>query len=134
MAPLGHATTPILTACIVIVVLVGPQMAFGRALFVIKRAAVFQYGELASRVGIEFERKWRDAHDAIDATALGVPDFSATTDFYSVAANVYSMRMLPFDYRSVIPIAAAVLVPFVPIWLTAVPLKDVIHALIGVRL
>jgi hypothetical protein len=34
----------------------------------------------------------------MDATAQA-PDFSATTDLYSVAANVYAMRDLPFTLK-----------------------------------
>ena len=132
MPLLGHGSTPVITACVMVLLLISPTLAFSRALFVAKREGVFLYGELASRVGQEFEAKWLRAR--ADKSALDVPDFSATTDLYGIAANVYSMHVLPFDYRSAIPIVAAALAPFVPIWLSAIPLKDVIHALIGVRL
>ena len=41
----------------------------------------------------------------------GAPDFSATTDLYSIAANVRNMRLVPFDLRGLIPLLASALPP-----------------------
>jgi Protein of unknown function (DUF1269) len=45
-------------------------------------------GTLASDVGRQFERKWLTRTEAIDAGALEVPDFSATTDLYQKSMTV----------------------------------------------
>ena len=80
-----------------------------------------QYGALAERIGTQFEQRWL-AHDAkIDASALERPDFSATTDLYSITSNVYSIRLVPLEHKDLIVLAVAMLVPFIPVVLMAVP-------------
>lgn len=39
---------------------------------------------------------------SVDETSLDVQDFSATTDLYSVVANVYEMREFPFTLKDLI--------------------------------
>ena len=41
----------------------------------------------------------RSAQELLDPEILTEPDFSATTDYYSVAANVYEMRDMPFSLK-----------------------------------
>lgn len=131
--PNDAAMTPIVTAMVMVAILMIPPLMLGRALFATKNVGVVRYGELASRLGIEFEHKWLDARSGVDRSSLSEPDFSATTDLYGVSSNVYAMHILPIDYRVAIPIAVATLLPFVPIWLSEVPLTTIIHALLGLH-
>lgn len=91
---------------------------------------IFEYGGLASRLGNEFEAKWLASGDKVDPSSLSEPDFSATTDLYSVSANVYTMRPILFEPRSVVSLGFATLLPFAPIWLSVVPAKTVITQLL----
>jgi hypothetical protein len=75
-----------------------------------------------------FERKWLDP-PKVDQTALDRPDFSATTDLYSVVSNVYSMRFLPVDYKDLVVLAVAMLIPFLPVALLVFPVDVILkHA------
>jgi len=67
----------------------------------------------------------------VDSSALSDPDFSSTTDLYSIVANVYNMRLTLFDYQGAIAIVVAALVPFIPVWLSVIPLKTLSKDLIG---
>jgi hypothetical protein len=108
----------------ILALFVAPLLVFIPPLLNAWRHGTVEYGSLANQVGRAFEHKWLDGNRA-DSAALEKPDFSATTDLYSVAANVYAMRFVPVDLKDLIPLAVAMVLPFVPVVLLAVPL-DVI--------
>ena len=58
--------------------------------------------------------------------ALSVQDFSATTDLYQVVANVSAMRVTPVNLWILIPLVVATLLPFVPIVLAILPLRELL--------
>jgi hypothetical protein len=104
----------------VIVLFVAPLLAFTDNLARIWRRGTLEHGALASQIGSLFERKWLDARNA-DQTAFEKPDFSATADLYSIVTNVHAIRFVPVDLKDLIPLIAAMLLPFVPVLLLAVP-------------
>jgi len=113
-----------------LVLFAGPLTIFLKKLRESKRRGVFEYGALAGAVGTQFEAKWLRQNGSLDQTSLGVQDFSATTDLYSVTANVYAMREVPFSVRDVIgPIVISAMLPFLPLALLAIPLKVIIQGL-----
>ncbi|QNK01003.1 hypothetical protein [Dyella telluris] len=129
--PMDHIAVPVATAIVVVALLISPPLLFARTLMLTRRRGVFEYGALARQVGAEFEAKWLDGKKTVDTSALSEPDFSATTDLYSVAANVYAMQPTLFDPRVAASVAIATLVPFAPIWLAAIPTKVLLTHLIG---
>ena len=56
---------------------------------------------------------------------LEKPDFSTVNDLYAVVANVHSIRFVPVDIKDLIMLAAAILLPFVPVVLLAFPLDEI---------
>src|SRR5437763_8237671 len=76
-------------AAVVVLLFAGPLAMFSGNLLQAWRRGVREYGALASDLGHEFERKWFAHGRRVDASALEAPDFSATTDLYQVAGNVY---------------------------------------------
>ncbi len=131
LKPVEHGAIPIITAVAVVLVFIGPPLVFGRALLMTWRRGVFDYGALAGRVGAAFEDKWLSPGSKVDASALSAPDFSATTDLYSITANVYAMRPILFDPRAAAALALSALLPFAPIWMSVIPAKTLISHLIG---
>ncbi len=120
----------LLVAALVVAMLVlfaGPLLAFVPALRRARVRGIFAYGELAGAVGRQFERRWLDRHGALGDEVLSAPDFSATTDLYQVAANVGAMRLVPFSVRILIPLVVATLLPFLPIVLAILPLKELLN-------
>jgi hypothetical protein len=128
--PIQHPGVPIGTAIVVVAIFVCPPLLFARPLLTAWRRGVFEYGGLASRLGTQFEDKWLAPQSQVDTSSLGEPDFSSTTDLYSVTANVYMMRPVLFDPRSALALAIATLVPFGPIWLMVIPAKTVLTQLL----
>jgi len=111
---------------VVLVLCASPLLAFFRPLVRARATGIFEYGQLAAAVGRRFEEKWIEARDRIDPSALEVQDFSATTDLYSVTANVRAMRLLPVDLRGLLPLVVATLLPFVPVLFMMMPVEQVI--------
>jgi hypothetical protein len=67
----------------------------------------------------------------VGGDALEAPDFSATTDLYSIVANVYQLRLVPVEVRSLLILLSATLLPFVPVLLMAVPLDTLLQRVAG---
>jgi hypothetical protein len=105
-----------------------PLFVFSPILIVTWQRGANDYGALALRIGRTFERKWLAGSDVNNST-LGRPDFSATTDFYSVASNVYAMRFVPVDLKDILFLAIALLLPFAPVALLAVPTDTILQSL-----
>jgi hypothetical protein len=110
----------------VLLIFAGPLLLLARPLLRARIRGIFAYGELAGALGRRFETKWLSAGDAIDAEALSAPDFSATTDLFSVAANVRAMQVVPFDLKALLPLVLATLLPFVPLVFTFVSVDTVL--------
>jgi hypothetical protein len=96
-----------------------------------------EYDALAERVGDAFESRWlhnrRDPNEKED-DPLASPDFSATADLYAVAANVHGLRFIPIEIKEVIALAVAMLLPFIPVVLMAVPLEQIWSGVKGLLL
>jgi hypothetical protein len=107
----------------IMLLFVAPLALFMPTLLHVWRHGTFAYDALADEVGQAFEEKW--LHKSVNKSALEKPDFSATTDLYGVVANVHAIRFLPIDLKDLIPLAAAMVLPFVPVVLLAFPLADI---------
>ena len=117
----------VLLVCILILT-AGPLTVFIRRLRSAKSHGTYVYGMLSSEMGREFERKWLGRAGTVDQGALDVEDFSATTDLYQVAAHVYEMKDFPFGLKNLTQLMTMTLLPFVPVALMAMPLKEILQA------
>jgi hypothetical protein len=113
-------------AIVVLLVFATPTLFFVRKLGEAKRRGIFTYGLLAGNVGQAFEQKWLTRVADVDDTALGVGDFSATTDLYQVVANVYEMKLVPVSLMSLGVLVGAALAPFLLLSLTVIPINDIL--------
>ena len=114
----------------VLVLFVGPLVAFVFKLHRTKMLGVFAYGGLAAGVGRSFEEKWLANYEKYSNGALEASDFSATTDLYQIVTNVHGMRVLPFDLSGLITLAVATLLPFIPVVLMTIPLKQFLQEIL----
>jgi hypothetical protein len=111
-----------------------PLLAFTPVLINTWRRGIFEYGALARREGKVFERKWLGPDAKIDESALELQDFSATTDLYQIVSNVYAMRFFPLSLKDILILIVAMLLPFVPILLIAVPADMILAWIKGLLL
>ena len=127
----GHSPTtltPVIIATIAFILLisVGPLLAFIRPLREAQDDAELSYGALATSVGQRFEERWLPQANDVPLDALGVTDFSATTDLFSVVANVTDMRPIPIEIKDFVPLLVATFLPFLPIILRQVSFADLL--------
>jgi hypothetical protein len=108
------------------VLFIGPLFLLGPALLRARIRGIFQYGALAEAVGQQFESRWLSSPGVVSAEALAAPDFSATTDLYSITANAHGMGLVPLKLVQVVPLVIAVLLPFVPVVLVALPINEIL--------
>ena len=119
---------------VILILFAGPLTVFVARLRQTRRHGVFTYGLLANQLGREFEAKWLSASAQVTPEVLEQPDFSATTDFYGIAANVYEMRDFPFTLRDLIGPLLPALLPFVVVALFTIPPQVVIDSTIKLLL
>jgi hypothetical protein len=113
----------------VLAIFVAPLLVFSLPLLHAWQRGTIEYGALAGRIGAAFEGKWLERGGSVNRTALEKPDFSATTDLYSIASNVYAIRFVPVDLKDLIVLVAALLVPFVPVLLLALPANVILESI-----
>jgi hypothetical protein len=106
---------------VVLALFTAPLIVFSPTLNKVWRRGTAEYGVLADRVGHAFERQWLGREGQVDDKALERPDFSATADLYAVTANVHALRFVPVDAKDIAALAIAMLIPFIPVVLLAVP-------------
>lgn len=111
----------------VVVIFAGPLLTLSGHLLRAWRRGTLQYSELAGRLGRQFERKFLGNGASIDASALELPDFSATTDLYQVASNVYEVRLVPISVASLGILVGMAALPFAAIALMFIPFDVIVE-------
>jgi hypothetical protein len=111
----------------VLLVCVGPLTVFTAKLRDAKKQGMLTYGAFAGSVGRTFELKWLKQHGRPGPETLEVIDFSAMIDLYSVTANVYEMRDVPFGSRDLLNVITATALPLLPVALLALPLDVIVE-------
>jgi hypothetical protein len=112
---------PLLVIGTVLFLCVAPLCVFMGKLLATRRRGVFEYGPFAAGLGQRFEDKWLCRGNQVSEDALQEQDFSATVDLYSVVANVYRMRLVPFDRFNLYTLLLLSLTPAIPVALVALP-------------
>lgn len=116
---------------LVLLLFVGPMLVFVEPLRRARTRALFEYGALAASVGRQFGRKWIEGNPEINDRALQAQDFSATTDLYSIVANVHAMKLIPFDpKKDLATLLIATLSPFLLASLPILPLEVVLKTIV----
>lgn len=104
----------------VVLTFAAPLLVFMRPLSVAWQRGIHQYGSFAHIVGQSFERKWLRGPKPEEA-ALERPDFSTINDLYQCVANVYTMRLVPFDLQSLLVLGAATTLPIAVVTVSSLP-------------
>jgi hypothetical protein len=122
------AVVVVLMLCIVF----GPLLVFAPQLAAAKRKGLREYGTLAERYVREFEAKWLRGGAPADEPLVGSADIQSLADLGNSYEVVRTMRILPITRDAVVRLAAATLVPIVPLLLTMMPLEELLKKLAGI--
>jgi hypothetical protein len=124
--------TTVGAALVLVLVLFGaPLLVFTPRLMREWRDGVLLYGRLAEQVGFQFEDKWFRSASRVDASALDASDFSAAVDLAGYVSNVYDMRVTPADLKSFVALAAATVIPLLPVIVIAAPFEVLLKSIAG---
>lgn len=123
----------VIGAYIVLAALVtfAPLLLFSRALAALKRSGMLTYAGAATRMLGQFDHAWTAHWSEPPSRALDL-DPSMVTDFASIHANVLRLRTMPIDPRDVMSFVVLTALPFVPLLLMEMSLKELFKLLAGV--
>jgi hypothetical protein len=120
----GLKITIIVFVILCVAVIIGPLSFFSKKLLMLKQKALVEYGSLQMQISRDFHKKWiddngRDLMDSIHPSSMA--DYSVVYD------NVSSMRFIPLNLRSILILAGAIMMPFLPLTLTEKSLTDILQ-------
>jgi hypothetical protein len=118
----------------VLCVFLGPLLVFSLQLAEAKRKGLREYGTLAERYVREFDAKWLRGGAPADEPFVGSADVQSLADLENSYEVVRTMRIAPITKDAVLLLAAATLVPIVPLLLTMMPLEELLKMLFGILL
>ena len=110
----------------------GPLLVFAPQLAAAKRKGLREYGTLAERYVREFDAKWLRGGAPADEPFVGSADIQSLADLGNSYEVVRTMRTAPITRDAIVRLAAATLVPIVPLLLTMMPLEELLKKLFGV--
>jgi len=112
----------------------GPLLVFAPRLAQAKRTGLREYGTLAERYVREFDDKWLRGGARADEQLVGSADIQSLADLGNSFEVVRTMRVVPVTKEAVFQLAAATLLPVVPLALTMMSLEDLLKKLFGILL
>jgi hypothetical protein len=113
-------------------VVLGPLLVFAPQLAQAKRTGLREYGTLAQRYVREFDTKWLRGGAPADEPLVGSGDIQSLADLGNSYEVVRTMNAAPVSKDAILRLAAAVLVPIVPLALTMMPLEELLKKLLGI--
>jgi hypothetical protein len=113
-------------------VVLGPLLVFAPQLAQAKRTGLREYGTLAQRYVREFDDKWLRGGAPADEPLVGSGDIQSLADLGNSYEVVRTMNAAPVSKDAILRLAAAVLVPIVPLALTMMPLEELLKKLLGI--
>lgn len=113
-----------------IVTTYAPLLFFSKQLFAARRLGLDEYGSLGNRLSEAFHEKWsRERGDAAGQKLLDSADPSVIADYAATYENVRSMRPVPATFRNLVAVAGILVLPFLPLTLTAFSFHDMLERL-----
>jgi hypothetical protein len=110
----------------------GPLLVFAPQLAQAKRKGLREYGTLAERYVREFDAKWLRGGAPADEPLVGSADIQSLADLANSYEVVRTMRIAPITRDAIVRLAAATLVPIVPLLLTMMPLEELLKKLFAI--
>jgi hypothetical protein len=109
----------------------GPFLVFSPQLAAAKRTGLREYGGLAERYVREFDTKWLRGGAPADEPLLGSGDVQSLADLANSFEVVKTMRIAPVTRDALLRLAAATIVPILPLALTMMSLEELLRRLLG---
>jgi hypothetical protein len=112
------------------VLVLGPLTVFTPRLWACKQQGLRDYHELAARYAASFDRKWLNREPAAGEPLLGSADIQSLADLSGGVDIVRGMRLIPMAPRPLMYVAAATLLPLLPLLTLRYPVSEMINQLV----
>src|SRR5262245_34180067 len=112
----------------------GPLLLFIGKLDRLRSRGLRDYGSLGSRHAQLFDEKWikrSGVTEDMGGIPLGSPDVSSLSGVNSSYEMVRRMKFFPFGVRALVVLAAAALIPMIPLIMLEFPLREILKAIAG---
>ena len=113
-------------------VVLGPLVVFAPQLAQAKRTGTREYGTLAQRYVRAFDTKWLRGGAPAEESLVGSADIQSLADLANSFEVVRTMRLAPVTKEAVLQLAAATLLPVLPLALTMMSLEELLKKLFGI--
>jgi hypothetical protein len=110
---------------------VGPLLVFGAQLAQAKRSGLRRYGTLAHRYVREYQFKWLDGGADAGEAFIGSADIQSLADLGNSFDVVKEMRVAPVTRDMLVQLTVATLAPMSPLFLTIMPLEQLVRTIGG---
>jgi hypothetical protein len=108
-----------------ILILHAPMLLFSRTLTRCRFQGLREFGALVWRHDREFDQKWIRGSSRPAESILGSPDIRSMAGIATCYEHINDMRLIPFDTKAFAVLAAAALLPMVPLVGTLVPVQEI---------
>ncbi|WP_454832418.1 hypothetical protein [Pseudoxanthomonas wuyuanensis] len=110
--------------------LLAPLLLLGRRLFGVKQKALLAFSELGHSAASDFRSRWLAQHRQKSLLDSGDP--SSLADYGSVYATVRSMSIFPMTRATILWFFLLSALPFLPLFIIAMPLEELLDRLVSV--
>jgi hypothetical protein len=111
-----------------------PLMVFTPQLLRAKRVGLIEFDALAERYVRRFDEKWIRGQAPEGEELVGSSDIQSLADLANGHAVVSAMWPVPFQKETILRLAFVLILPFLPLTLTIIPLEKMLDKLVGVIL
>src|SRR5688572_2638054 len=115
---------------LLVLAVLGPLLVFSQQLMAAKRIGLREYGALAQRYVLEYDRKWLRGGAPPDEPLIGSADIQSLADLGNSFEVVKDMRFVPFTWLNAVQLAVTSLVPVAPLLLTTISLQELLERLL----
>ena len=123
----------VILLAIIAMIALGPLVFFVPRLLALRRKGILEYGILGQMHSADFHEKWILHRAGHEAEFLEAPEISTLANYGKAYEKIEQLKPFPADNRSLYILAAAVVIPALPVILAEVPLavvlKDLLRAL-----
>lgn len=122
----------VIIAALLVLYIQIPAVFFFPMLRWTKRIGLFEYGDLAHQYTSDFDRKWiRGQHDPAEEL-IGSGDIQSLADLGNSYLVIQDMKVVPFGWKTNAVLASSFIFPILPLFLTVMPLKDIVKTVMKV--
>lgn len=116
----------------VLLVILGPTLAFSHQLRRARQTGLEKYGCLASDYVTQFQQAWLNGADRAGRALLGAADIQSLSDLGGSYNLVKAMRTYLVSKEEPVRFGLATLAPLAPLLLAAVPIDQILKKLVGI--